>query len=254
MNVAIVGFGKMGKEILGVLENKDATVVSIIDPFSQDNRVTGKKLSTENLNCADVVIDFSSPSTILENIDFYISNNLRAVIGTTGWNSSIPEIRAKMEKSKAKVLYSGNYSIGVALFLKIVDEASSLIGKTGLYDEALFESHHNAKADSPSGTALMLANAVLKNSPEKKRLLIGNSEKKIEKDELQVISLRVGYEPGLHEVVFDSEADTIKLTHHARSRKGFATGAVKAAFWLCQTDKSGLLEMDDFINELLGRR
>lgn len=254
MNVALVGFGKMGKEVLSVLSESGDKVTAIVDPYSNDKEVTEIVLNKKSLEKSDVIIDFSSPLSIIKNIEFYASNGLKAVIGTTGWNDKTEEVKTWAEMGKAKILYSSNFSIGVALFSLIVRKASSLISNSGLYDVSLYESHHVGKVDSPSGTALTLAKIVMEETPSKTKLLCGNSEGKIKKEELQITSQRVGYEPGLHEVIFDSASDTILLKHHARSRKGFAYGAVKAASWLLNTDKQGLLTMDDFLDSLIKER
>ncbi|MGN1164083.1 MAG: 4-hydroxy-tetrahydrodipicolinate reductase, partial [Candidatus Ornithospirochaeta sp.] len=249
---AIVGFGKMGKAILSVLEGKGHGALCIIDPFSQDNRVTGRTVGESTLRGADVVIDFSSPESACDNIRTYIDLGIPAVIGTTGWLEKLDEITAYAQGKDARVMYSGNYSIGVALFIRLVKKAGELYGKVNDYDVAINEIHHNEKKDSPSGTALMIGSAILDTVPSKKRILIGNSEGKIGSEELQITSQRVGRVPGVHSVTFDSDADTITLTHSARSRSGFASGAVLAAEWILETEKRGMLTLDDYLNETFG--
>ncbi len=251
MNVAIVGFGRMGKNILSVMEEMGDSPAAIIDPISDDGRVTHRVLNAESVAEADVVIDFSHPSSAIDNMIMYSRLGIPAVIGTTGWYDKREELVSLLSED-AKILYSGNYSIGVAMFLKIASRAAELVNKVPEYDISLREVHHTGKADSPSGTALMIANEIVSHVDRKNTLLFGNSEGRIAPDALQVTSERVGFEPGLHEISIDSPADTITLTHHARSREGFARGAVAVARWLIASDKTGLLTLDDYISELLG--
>ena len=251
MKVAIVGFGKMGKNILSVMEEMGDEAAAIIDPISADGRVTHRVLNAESVKDADVIIDFSHPSSAMDNMIMYSHLGIPAVVGTTGWYSEKDKLISLLGED-AKILYSGNFSIGVAMFLKTVGFASRLMNKASEYDVSLREVHHTAKADSPSGTALMIADQIISGMDRKSEVLWGNSEGRIAPEALQITSERVGFEPGLHEVTFDSPADTITLRHHARSREGFARGAVAVARWLTATEKKGLLTLDDYISELLG--
>ena len=251
MKVAIVGFGRMGKNILSVIEEMGDEAAAIIDPVANDGRVTHRVLNAESVKDADVVIDFSHPSSAMDNMIMYSHLGIPAVIGTTGWYDEKDKLVSLLGED-AKILYSGNFSIGVAMFLKIARRASELINKAPEYDVSMREVHHTGKADSPSGTALMLADQILAGMDRKDEILLGNSEGRIKPNALQITSERVGFEPGLHEITFDSPADTITLTHHARSREGFARGAVAVARWLIGTDRKGLMTLDDYICELLG--
>ncbi len=252
MKVAIVGYGRMGRAIYSILLGSNEEVVSIIDPLSNAKEVTSSVLDAASLGDAEVVIDFSSPSSAVDNIIMYSKLGIPAVIGTTGWYSEIDKLKSIIEGDEAKILYSGNYSMGVAIFLRLVNRAGLLINKCKGYDVSIREVHHTGKADSPSGTALMIADELLSTVDKKKELLIGNSNGKIRQEQLQITSERVGKVPGIHEVTLDSDFDTITLTHSARSREGFASGAVEAARWILATDKKGLLTMDDFLDEFLG--
>lgn len=251
MKAAIVGFGRMGKNILSVLEEKGDEAAAIIDPISTDRRVTHKVLNAEALVDADVVIDFSAPSSAIDNMIMYSHLGIPAVVGTTGWYNEKDKLIALLGED-AKILYSGNFSIGVAIFLKIAKRAGELMNRAPGYDVSLREVHHTGKADSPSGTALMIANELINTLDRKERILLGNSEGRIAPEELQISSERVGSEPGFHEVIFDSPADTISLSHHARSREGFSRGAVDVARWMLSTEKKGLMTLNDYIDELLG--
>ena len=252
MNVVLTGFGKMGKEIYSVLENRGHNVIGVIDPFSLDKRVTNKTIEASCFENADVVIDFSSPENAVENIKKYMDFSFPAIIGTTGWLDGLDCVKAYGEGKDLRIMYSGNYSIGVALFLKLCRKAGELYGKVAGYDASIYEIHHTEKKDSPSGTALMVASALMETMEGKKKILLGNSEGKIEKDSLQISSMRVGKTPGVHSVIIDSDADTITLTHTARSRAGFALGAVMAAEWIKDTTKRGILTLDDYLNETFG--
>lgn len=252
MKVAIVGYGRMGRAIYSILQNSNVDVAAIIDPMSNQKEITSSVLDAEALEDADVVIDFSSPSSAVDNIIMYSKLGIPAVIGTTGWYGELDKVRAITEGDNSKILYSGNFSMGVAIFLRLVRRAGLLINKTKGYDAAIEEVHHREKADSPSGTALMIANELIDTIDEKDKILVGNSEGKIEKNALQITSMRVGKVFGIHEVVLDGDYDTITLKHSAKSRDGFASGAVEAAKWLYETDRHGLLTMSDFLDEKLG--
>ena len=252
MNVVLTGFGKMGKELYSVLEERGHKVVGVIDPFSLDKRVTSKNIEKEAFSNADVVIDFSSPENAVENIKKYMDFSIPAIIGTTGWLDGLDCVKAYGEGKDLRIMYSGNYSIGVALFLKLCRKAGELYGKVAGYDASIYEIHHTEKKDSPSGTALMVASALMETMEGKKKILLGNSEGKIEKDSLQISSMRVGKTPGVHSVIIDSDADTITLTHTDRSRAGFALCAVMAAEWIKDTTKRGILTLDDYLNETFG--
>lgn len=252
MKVAIVGYGRMGRLISSLLIDKGNEVVAVIDPVSSSDAVTDKVLDAKAVMDADVVIDFSSPQSAVDNIIMYAKLGVPAVIGTTGWYEAKDRISDLCKENESKVIYSGNYSLGVAVFLKLARKAGELINRVGSYDVSVREVHHTGKADSPSGTALMIAEELISSIDSKREVLIGNSDGRIRSDQLQIVSERVGRVPGIHEILIDGDYDSITLTHSARSREGFASGAIAAAEWLIKTDKSGLLSMDDFLDDLLG--
>ena len=142
MNVVLTGFGKMGRELYSVLTSRGHNVIGVVDPFSLDARVTNKTLEASLFKDADVVIDFSSPDNAVENIKKYIDYSIPAVIGTTGWVDRLEEVKAHGEGKDVRVMYSGNYSIGVALFLKLCRKAGELYGKVSGYDASIYEVHH----------------------------------------------------------------------------------------------------------------
>lgn len=249
MNIALVGFGKMGNMINSLIEG-DNRIVAIIDPFSKSEEVSATELTMNNLNNAQVVIDFSHPSTIERNIKFYIENEVPCVIGTTGWYDKIDELKAfAIPYKSSSVIYSGNFSLGVAIFREIIKFASSILSKTSIYDVFLNEIHHKDKADSPSGTALLLAQAIVDNFEGKDTIVSEELKRKIEKNEIHCSSTRGGYITGTHNVVFDSQVDSIELVHRAKNREGFARGALIAASWI--KDKKGFYNLDDLVNTLL---
>ena len=252
MNIGIVGFGKMGKRIYDLAHESSYCVKAVIDSFSDDERVTSKIIDKASLEGVDVIIDFSSPLTAIENIKMYVDLSLPAVIGTTGWYDRLDEVRDYVKEHNGLILWSGNFSIGVAALLKIVSYASILMNKLPNYDVAVHEVHHNKKADSPSGTGLMVAQEILKNIDRKDKIDCECQHSKIEPNVIHLSSSRVGAIPGIHEVIFDSDVDTITINHSARSRDGFASGALRAAKWLIEEKRVGLFSMDDLINNIVG--
>ena len=249
MKLALVGYGKMGKIIKTHALAQNHEIASIIDPFEEGAK---KSLTVENLQGCDVAIDFTHPDVALEHIRFYIENGVPAVIGTTGWYEHLGEVASLVREGNGTILYSGNFSLGVALFLRSVRYAAALYGKTGRYDPAIIEVHHNKKADSPSGTAGMLASRVLEGFPEKTRIEYETQHQRRGDEVLHVSSLRVGSVPGTHTVLFDSPEDTIELIHTARTRDGFAFGAVAAAAWLNERE-SGLYTLEDMVDAVFLR-
>ncbi len=249
MRIAIIGYGKMGKMVHSMC-SEGIEVTAIIDPADTSSSVTGRELTEGIIRSCDAVIDFSSPVSIMKNIDLYISASATAVIGTTGWNDRIDEVRAKMN-GNARILYSANFSIGVSIFLHLAEEAGKLINTIPSYDIAISELHHRAKADSPSGTALMAAERILSVTDRKKSILSGNSTGKIDPEQLQISSIRAGFIPGTHSVIIDGPSDSITITHQARDRRGFASGSIEAALWLLK-QPAGLYSMEDFTASLIG--
>jgi len=251
MKIAIVGFGRMGKKIREIAEEQGHEIVSIIDPWASSPLVTGVAINSETLSdTLDVVIDFSSPAHVVENMSYYIQHGIPAVIGTTGWYEKLPYITQLVEENPlSSLIYSGNFSVGVALYREVVAYASRLFGNLGTYDISLNESHHKEKKDSPSGTALLLGQTILDNFKGKDTLVTERLDRKRADNELHVSSTRCGWDPRTHHVVIASQADTIELIHRARSREGFARGAVVAAQWIHQ--KKGLYNLDDLIADLV---
>lgn len=248
MDIAIVGYGKMGRMVQNAALGAGHRIAAIVDPLGGEG--VFKDICALDGVEFDVVIDFSHPSAAVGNILHYAEKGYPAVIGTTGWLDRKEEILQHIDTSSCSIIYSGNFSIGVAIMLETVSHLSELLARAGIYDVAIDEVHHRAKADCPSGTALMIADRVFSSFPDKKKVVVGCPEGRIDPGELQISCRRVGSVPGIHSLVADSSVDTITLTHSARSRDGFAVGAVKAAAWI--VGRKGFFSMDDFIKDLLG--
>lgn len=259
MKIAMIGYGKMGHMIAQAATLHGHEIVCSADPFAKDATCqTGDPATMVKAvldSGAEGAIEFSHPASVFSNIRALVPAGIPLVVGTTGWHDRIDEVRRSVNEHGTSLLYSSNFSIGVNLFYRIVSEAARLMSAFDEYDVALFESHHNQKADSPSGTALDLARRVMENMPRKTRLVTDAFVRKPEPDELHLASVRVGAVPGTHTLWFDSDADTIELTHTARNREGFARGAVHALEWLVSPDsegtaKKGVFTMKDVFNDL----
>lgn len=242
--VALIGYGKMGRMILEASSRFDVEVVSIIDP-AQDG--CEKEISNITLKDAQVCIDFSHPLVVLENIINVCKCKRNLVVGTTGWDQHMEVVRQHVENNEVGMIYGSNLSVGMNIFYEIAAKAAQVFAPYTEYDPYGFELHHRQKADSPSGTAKELSKIIIseidrKTTPQYDRLSV-----KILPEELHFASIRAGFIPGTHTIGFDSEADTIELTHRVRNRSGFALGALRAAIWIAQ--RKGLFEFRDFIRD-----
>ena len=245
MKIAIVGYGKMGQLIRAIaLERNHETI--IVDPNSTEAQFSSvDELKKDSVDCA---IEFTTPEHVVNNIKTLSALGINQVIGTTGWYQHLGAIESLVKANKVGLLYAANFSLGVNAFIQIVKAASQVFDKLPEYDVATMEWHHNQKSDSPSGTALKIAEQVLSNLTRKTKMLTGECNRRIFPEELHVASLRCGSFPGTHEVSFDSKADTISLKHTARSREGFALGAVVAAEWM--NNRQGFYQIEDLINDM----
>jgi len=249
MRIAIVGYGTMGKLIRREAISNGHTIVAVIDPVAKDTEVTSDALTVESLSGCEVAIDFSHPSVVCDAIVLYARLSIPAVIGTTGWYDKLSVVREAIEGTDCSIIYSGNFSLGVALFREVVKYASRLFAQSGLYDPFLTEIHHAKKADSPSGTLEMLGSSVLEAFPQKQELVRETLHQSRRDESIHLSSVRGGWVPGTHTVYFDSPQDTIELTHRARSREGFAVGAVRAAQWISDGRK-GFFTLDDMLGDV----
>jgi len=247
MDVIIMGYGRMGREVEKILLERGHRIVSRVDPGGIGDEL---RPSEESLKAADAVIEFALPLEIEKNAALYSQYGLKAVVGTTGWESKKEEVLKPFNNSEGAYLYGSNFSIGAHLFFRLTASVSKMINKVKDYDVMLCEYHHNKKIDSPSGTALTAAQLVVDNLDRKKEILPGNPPGAIKPEQLHVASVRGGSIPGIHTLTLDSPADSIEISHSARNRSGLALGAVMATEWL-MNKKSGVFTVDDFISDLL---
>jgi len=218
-NLAIVGYGKMGKLIDQLAPEYGFTVTARID--------VGRE---ESLDGADVAVEFSIPSSVVGNVAKVAAARVPVVIGTTGWLEHLAEVKALVEKNDSAMVWSPNFSIGVAVFKRLVSEAARLMKNEKEYSAWAWEIHHITKKDAPSGTLLQLVEQMKAAGYD---------------GAISTSSNRAGAHPGTHEIGFDSAADTITLRHTARSREGFARGALKAAQWI--VGRKGCYEFSDVL-------
>jgi 4-hydroxy-tetrahydrodipicolinate reductase len=218
----------------------------IVGKFDVDSPASVEEL---NASKADVVIDFSQPDAVERNAKLVLTAKLPLVIGTTGWEKSRDAVRSEAGRAGVGCIYASNFSIGVNLFLQVAKYAAELYDRAG-YDAFIIEAHHRAKKDFPSGTALRLAEEVL-SAMKSKTKIVSELEQgsAIASDALHVSSVRSGAIPGTHTLGFESTEDSIEITHRARSRRGFAVGAVKAAEWI--VGKKGFYRFEEHVSEIL---
>ena len=246
MNIAIIGYGNMGREIERISAAKGITVVSRIDKQQKDADFS--EINKQSLKNADVCIDFTSPDSVVNNVKKIAELKKDMVIGTTGWYSNLEQVEKIVKSNGIGLVYGPNFSIGVNLFFKMVENASKLVNQFDDYDIFGYELHHNRKMDSPSGTAKALGKILLDNIKRKKTLAYDRIDRKIKQEELHFASIRSGSIPGTHVIGFDSSADTIELKHTARNREGFALGAVMAAKWI--NGKKGIYSFEKIFEKL----
>jgi 4-hydroxy-tetrahydrodipicolinate reductase len=247
MNIALIGYGKMGKEVEKAALGRGHGVGVRVDPSGGEN--VAREFSAATAGGIEVAIEFSHPDAVLANIRKLVEAKIPLVVGTTGWYPHLSEVEKWVGQYGTGLVFAPNFSLGVNLFYLIVEKAASLFSHFDAYDVALVETHHRHKADSPSGTAKILADILLKNIERKKRIISEPLDRAIAPDELHVVAIRSGEFPGTHTVNFDSLADTVELTHTARSRAGFALGAVLAAEWVVR--RQGVFTFDQVLRDIL---
>ncbi|MGQ1911632.1 4-hydroxy-tetrahydrodipicolinate reductase [Marinifilum sp. RC60d5] len=235
MKIALIGYGKMGKEIEQIAISRGHKVELIID---QDNQ---NDLCPEHLKNIDVAIEFTNPNSAYNNYIECFKANIPVVSGTTGWLDKMPEIEKFCKKGKG-FFYASNFSLGVNLFFELNKKLSKLMAPFKEYNVDMEEIHHTHKLDSPSGTAITLAEGIIDNHPKKEKWIEATSMKE---DEVSILAKRHGAVPGTHAVTWHSEVDEISIQHQAYSRKGFALGAVLAAEFMPK--KEGFYGMNDLL-------
>ena len=234
MKVAVVGYGKMGREVAAVLRDRNHEPVMTL------------KGSDFPEGCP-VGIDFTQPDAVLANATAALKTGARYVIGTTGWDAQLPDLKRVVEQTKGGVVHAANFSLGVNLFYKVVRDAAQLFARFPDYDPYIVEKHHRQKKDAPSGTARALAK-ILETSPGPRQKGITEFEGAIPDDRFHVSAVRAGGIVGEHTVGFDSGGDEILLEHRARTRRGFALGSVLAAEWIVK--RTGLHTFDEVVDDL----
>ncbi len=237
MNIALIGYGKMGKEIEKIAIKRGHKIVAKIDMQE------GETFESKGFKQADVAIEFTVPKAAFDNIKTCFKNNIPVVSGTTGWLDKMDEIKNECLNNNKTLFYASNYSIGVNIFFEINKQLARLMNKTTDYDVSMKEIHHIHKKDSPSGTAITLAEGIIDNYDTKNNW---SESDNIEKDIIHIESLREGEVPGTHIIKYNSTVDEIQISHKAKSRKGFALGAVLAAEFTA--NNHGFLGMKDLLN------
>ena len=236
MKIALIGYGKMGKEIEKIALERGHEIVCAID-VNQDD-----KFLSPQFQSADVAIEFTSPDSALSNYRKAFAANVPVVSGTTGWLEHLPEVKSACENDGKTFFYASNFSLGVNIFFALNNYLAKIMNQFPDYDVRMEETHHIHKLDAPSGTAITLAEGIFENVSRKTNWSLNETP---EGSELGIKAFREGEVPGIHTVIYESEADSIRITHDAKSRKGFALGAVLAAEFT--KDKKGFLGMKDML-------
>jgi 4-hydroxy-tetrahydrodipicolinate reductase len=236
MNIALIGYGKMGKEIEQIALSRGHKIVLKVDVTNAGSYTVAE------LKKADAAIEFSTPESAVGNIYKCFDAGVPVVVGTTGWLGRLEEVKHACQEKHQALFYASNYSIGVNLFFKLNEHLARLMNAYPDYNVSMEEIHHVHKLDAPSGTAISLANQVLDHIDVKEKWVNDSTPNK---NELGIVSKRIDEVPGTHTVSYSSEVDEISITHVAHSRKGFALGAVIAAEWI--HGKKGVYGMRDLM-------
>ncbi len=236
MKIALIGYGKMGKEIEQILIARGHTIPLIIDLNNTND------LDAAHLKEIDVAIEFTTPSTAYGNVVKCLEAGVPVVCGTTAWLDKLPQVEQLCKEKNGAFFYASNYSIGVNIFFEINRHLAQLMNRFGEYDVTIEETHHTQKKDAPSGTAVTLAEGILENLDRKQKWVCGTTTVP---EELEVVAIRRSVVPGTHTVTYESDVDSLSITHMAKSRRGFALGAVLAAEFL--HGKTGIFSMKDLM-------
>ena len=236
MKIALIGYGKMGKIIERIALERGHEIVSVIDI---DNR---EDFQSEAFRSADVAIEFTTPHIALQNYDEAFRAGVAVVSGTTGWTEHLEEVKANVEKNNHTLFWSSNFSLGVNIFMTLNSYLAKMMNQFPDYNVEMTEIHHTQKLDAPSGTAITLAEGILGNL-DRKMVWVKDTENN--SDELAIKSIRECQVPGIHTIRYESAVDSIEITHDAKSREGFALGAVVAAEFT--KGKKGFLGMGDLL-------
>ena len=237
MNIALIGYGKMGKAIEEIAISRGHSVVV---KFNSQNPLESSQLRT-----TDVAIEFSQPDLALKHIKLCADGQIPIVVGTTAWEEHLPEIINHIDKREASLIYSSNFSIGVNLFFEMNKYLARLMNDKTDYVASITEIHHAQKIDAPSGTAVTLAKDLISNHPTYSSWKLTGQSQNMEKSDLPISAIREENVPGTHIISYTSEIDTLTIEHKAHNRKGFALGAIIAAEFIHK--KKGVYTMSDIL-------
>lgn len=236
MKIALIGYGKMGKTIEQIAVSRGHEIVSIVDINNPE------EIHSDNFKSADVAIEFTIPASAFNNYMNCFAAGVPVVSGTTGWLDRIGEIKEKCKKEGKTFFYASNFSIGVNIFFALNKYLAKIMNNFPAYDVKMTETHHIHKLDAPSGTAITLAEGIIENMDRKDRWTLETAE---QPSDLPIHAIREGEVPGIHEITYESDVDYITIKHDAKSRAGFALGAVVAAEFTA--GKKGFLGMEDML-------
>lgn len=242
MKIALIGYGKMGHIIECIALERGHEIVSKVDVDNQE------EFESEAFASADVAIEFTVPAKAVENYRKSWAAGVPVVSGTTGWNSVLPELKEEIAANGYTLFWASNFSLGVNLFFELNKRLAQMMNRYTNYDVAMTEIHHTEKKDAPSGTAITLAEGILENLDRKSEWVLVDSQQSTVNSQLGIEALREGKVPGTHIVKYDSAVDSITIKHEAKSREGFALGAVVAAEFLVGKP-AGFYSMADLMNE-----
>jgi 4-hydroxy-tetrahydrodipicolinate reductase len=237
MNIAIFGYGRMGKEIEKLALERNHNVILRID----ENNI--KSINKDSFSNVDVVVEFSTPENAFNNINLCLDNNIPVVSGTTGWLNKFDNILNRCKTEDKTFFYASNYSVGVNILFKLNNYLAQIMDNFPDYNVEIDETHHIQKIDAPSGTAITLAEGIIDNN---KRIKNWEKENTNSESSMPIKSFREGSVPGNHKIIYESSFDKITIEHDAKSRKGFALGAILAAEFII--GKKGYYTMNDLLN------
>ena len=240
MRIALIGYGKMGHIIERIALERGHEIVSKVDVDNQE------EFESEAFASADVAIEFTVPGKAVENYRKAWAAGVPVVSGTTGWNAVLPELKEEIAEKGYTLFWASNFSLGVNLFFELNRRLAEMMNRYGNYDVAMTEIHHTEKKDAPSGTAITLAEGILENLDRKEEWVLVDSQQSTDNSQLGIEALREGKVPGTHVVTYDSAVDSITIKHEAKSREGFALGAVVAAEYLAGKP-AGFYSMSDLM-------
>ncbi len=244
LNIALVGMGRMGQAIEALVADSPHTIVA---RFDATHPLADVRDPEDELGGADIAIDFSTPDVALDHLHQYCFWGLDAVVGTTGWTDDLAKVEGWVEEGQNGILWAPNFSLGVAVLVRAIRGTLPLLDRLADYDPYIHEAHHVHKLDSPSGTALLLANELLDGLSRKTRIETETQHGRIDTDALHVTSARAGVIFGEHTIRIDSPVDQLMFRHVAKGREAFAAGAVSAAAWV--HGRTGLFTLDDMLAE-----